>query len=90
VEIIVPGINVDVIESLINLALVTIHEVELVNNCTLHHPVPPWVTLNHGGHFIDFNYVSWSEAVWIKDNAIISIHASLNTRKELMCEVEKE
>jgi len=90
VECWVPEVDVNIIDSLINLALITPHEVKLVNNCGFHHPVSPWVTLDHGGHFVDFDNISWSKAVLIKDQAIVSVHSSLDTLKELMCEVEVE
>lgn len=87
-EIFVPEIDVYIIDGLIDLAFITPHEIKLVNNSQFHHPVFPNVALCHGSEFIDFDYISWTEAVWVEDNAIISVHSSLDTCEELVSEIE--
>ena len=64
-EAVVPKVNIDIVDGHIDLALVTPHEVELVNDGYFQHPVLPWITLDHSSKLINLGYEAWAEAVWV-------------------------
>lgn len=89
-EAVVPKVNIDIVDGHIDLALVTPHEVELVNDGYFQHPVLPWITLDHSGKLINLDYEAWAEAVWVQFDGRVAVHASFDTGQEVVGLVEPE
>ena len=89
-EAVIPHVNIKVIDSPVNRALVTPHEVKLVNDREFEHPVLPNVSLDHCCKLIDLCHVSWAEAVLVEDESVVTVHASLDTEKIFVRLVEPE
>jgi len=50
----------------------------------------PWITLDHCSELINFGNEFWAEAIWIQNNRVITVHASLDASQVLVRLVEPE
>ena len=90
----VPAVNHEVVDSLIDVALIIEHVQELVSQGNFGEDVQPnvveWVFVEKVLVFIYFGHIVVSEAFWVQPNGGVVVHAPLETGEEPVGHTEFE